>query len=311
MNVSFAELKEWLMPVIGPIHMFKPIGNHELKRHLVYKITCKERDYVLKLYYKKDRWNREVANLRRFADTEVLAPRIVGYGVFENGLEWLVYDFIEGTLLSRVEHELSEDNRESIYHEMGKQLGLIHLHTCGFFGSMDEKGNSIHGFVTFKAYFSHLTAKILTELNEVEHDNPALIKKAESEFSAMLQSFNDEEVPATLCHNDFGPRNILVSEDGGEYSLKAIIDFEQSVPTDRDEELITVYLPMLERNKNLANSFRSGYELYGAIEVDRVLTKKKFYNLFHGLGICAWAKDVDYEHYLEGARLLEATLAPT
>ncbi len=307
MNVGFAELRDWLMPVIGPICTFEPIGNHELKRHLVYKIISKERAYVLKLYYKKDRWNREVANLRRFAGTEVLAPRIVDYGVFESGLEWLLYDFIEGELLSRVDDTLPKDKREAIYFEMGRQLGLIHQYELDFFGSMDEDGRSVYGFKTFKAYFSHLAAKILTELHTVEHDHPLLMKEAESKFLAMLDAF-DEEPVATLCHNDFGPRNILVSEGGGTYSLKAVIDFEQSVPTDKHEELIAVYLPMLERDKALASRFRAGYETSQIIDMDRLLAKRDFYSLFRGLGICSWSKEVNYTYYLEGVRLLRSQL---
>ena len=49
-----------------------------------------------------------MANLRRFAGTDVLAPGIVDYGVFENGVEWLVSDFVEGTLLSRIDVELPD-----------------------------------------------------------------------------------------------------------------------------------------------------------------------------------------------------------
>lgn len=307
MNLGFTELRDWLMPVVGSICAFEPIGNHELKRHLVYKLTCNERAYVLKLYYKKDRWNREVANLRRFAGTEVSAPRIAGYGVFGNGLEWLVYDYIEGVLFSGVDDKLAEDNRVAIYFEMGRQLGLIHQHKCGFYGSMDENGNSIHGFMTFKAYFRNLVERTLTKLHGIEHDDPALINKAESTFLAMLDSYCEEPI-ATLCHNDFGPRNILLAKHAGEYYLKAIIDFEQSIPTDSDEELIAVYLPILERDRGLARSFRAGYELFGKIDLDRLIAKKNFYNLLHGLGICAWAKDVDYAYYLEGVRLLWKTV---
>ncbi len=52
--------------------------------------------------------------------------------MFDNGLEWLVYDYIDGVLLSRVEEELLLDNLEAIYFKMGKQLGLIHQYKCNF-----------------------------------------------------------------------------------------------------------------------------------------------------------------------------------
>ena len=94
-TMNLEQLKDSLRPVTGTISVFEPMGNHELERHLVYTIICEGGVYALKLYLKSDRWNREVANLRRFAGTDVLAPGIVDYGVFENGVEWLVSDFVE------------------------------------------------------------------------------------------------------------------------------------------------------------------------------------------------------------------------
>ncbi|WP_195837897.1 hypothetical protein [Tissierella pigra] len=36
--------------------------------------------------------------------------------------------------------------------------------------------------------------------------------------------------------------------------------------------------------------------------------KKDFYNLHIGLEICAWAKEVNYEYYLEGIKVLKGTV---
>lgn len=76
MNIELGDLKRSLGSVIGTIDEFKPIGNHQLKRHLVYKLTSGTEEYVVKIYYKKNRWNREIASLKLFEHTEVLAPRI-------------------------------------------------------------------------------------------------------------------------------------------------------------------------------------------------------------------------------------------
>lgn len=307
-TMNLEQLKDSLRPVTGTISAFEPMGNHELERHLVYTIICEGGVYALKLYLKSDRWNREVANLRRFAGTDVLAPGIVDYGVFENGVEWLVSDFVEGTLLSRIDVELPRRNLEAIYFEMGRQLGLIHQHKCDFFGSMDEHGESLHGFKSLKAYLLHSTSKILTDLHSVEHEDHVLIKRAESLFLTMLDSL-EYNPPATLCHHDFGPRNILVSEQRGGYSLRSVIDFEHCVPSDRDEELIEVYLPLLERDPGLASSFRLGYGILDRIDPGDLLAKRDFYHLLRGLGICAWAKEVDYAYYTEGTRLLKEALS--
>lgn len=308
LNIDLNELKDKLKPIIGIVDSIEPIGNHNLQRHLVYKLSCGSKKYVIKLYYKKNRWNREVASLKLFANTEGLVPKIVDYGIFDNGLEWLVYDFIEGELLTQVHEKLSLDNLKDIYYEMGRQLGIIHCHKeFDFFGSMDENGRSIQGFVTYRKYFEDLMNRILSELYSFERQNLTLLKEAENRLKSMY-SILDEVSKATLCHNDFSPRNILVSEIDDKYYLKAIIDFEQSIPIDIDKELVQVYLPLIENDKVLAERFKSGYEEFGRINLSKLDLKRDFYNLHMGLGICAWAKEVNYEYYLEGIKILEETV---
>lgn len=308
LNIDLNELKDKLKPIIGIVDSIEPIGNHNLQRHLVYKLSCGSKKYVIKLYYKKNRWNREVASLKLFANTEVLVPKIVDYGIFDNVLEWLVYDFIEGELLTQVHEKLSLDNLKDIYYEMGRQLGIIHCHKeFDFFGSMDENGRSIQDFVTYREYFEDLMNRILSELYSFEHQNLTLLKEAENRLKSMY-SILDEVSKATLCHNDFSPRNILVSEIDDKYYLKAIIDFEQSIPIDIDKELVQVYLPLIENDKVLAERFKSGYEEFGRINLSKLDLKRDFYNLHMGLGICAWAKEVNYEYYLEGMKILEETV---
>jgi len=171
LNIDLNELEDKLKPVIGIVDSIEPIGNHNLQRHLVYKLSCGNKKYVIKIYYKKNRWNRELASLKIFANTEVLVPKIVDYGVSNNGLEWLIYDYIEGELLSQVDKKLSLDNLKEIYYGMGRQLGIIHYYKeFNFFGSMDENARSIQGFTTYREYFEDLINRMLSELYSFEFD---------------------------------------------------------------------------------------------------------------------------------------------
>ena len=45
------------------------------------------------------------------------------------------------------------------------------------------------------------------------------------------------------------------------------------------------------------------------IDPGDLLAKRDFYHLLRGLGICAWAKEVDYAYYTEGTRLLKEALS--
>ncbi|MFP4660845.1 MAG: hypothetical protein ACLFPF_01515 [Halanaerobiales bacterium] len=35
------------------------------------------------------------------------------------------------------------------------------------------------------------------------------------------------------------------------------------------------------------------------------MKKRVLYNLYRGIGVCAWSKEVDYKYYLQGINLLE------
>ena len=308
LTIDLDELKDKLKSIVEVIDSIEPIGNHNLKRHLVYKLLCGNKNYVIKLYYKKNRWNREVASLKILTNSDVLTPKIVDYGIFNNGLEWMIYDFVEGELLGHVSKDISLENLKQIYIDMGRQLGMIHNHKeFNFYGSMDENGQGIQDFCSYRSYFEDLVNRELPVLYSFEHQNLELIQQAESQLKSMYALLDEVDKP-TLCHNDFGPRNILVSEKNGIFYLKAIIDFEQSTLIDIDKELVQVYFPLIESNGLLAESFKLGYEEYGDIDLGKLRLKKDFYNLYKGLGICAWAKEVDYDYYLEGIKLLEATM---
>ncbi|MFP4016662.1 MAG: phosphotransferase family protein [Halanaerobiales bacterium] len=306
--MELSEIEKRIQLIFGSCDKIEAIGNHHLKRHLVHRFFSKNKYYVMKLYFVKNRWNREVASLRFFKNTEILAPIIDSYGIFEDGIEWMIYEYQEGVLLSEVVDEIPERALNELYYQLGRQLGLIHTYReFDFFGSMNEKGISINGFKTYRAYFEYRMETFLEEIFAFKHEKPGLIRKSLMQIKSMY-SILDEVQSGHLCHNDFDERNILIDKIEGQYELKAIIDFEQCVPDDPDKELIYFYLPLKKGNRKLSEQFRSGYEEYRNIDEDRLLYKKDFYYLFKGIGICAWSKDVDYEYYLRGISFLENAL---
>lgn len=307
-NLTDCKLRNRFEPLIGEIVDIKPIGNHELNRHLVYKVSCKKKNYVVKLYYKKNKWNREVASLKLLSNTEVLVPTIIDYGVFDDGLEWLITEFIDGEILEDVKDDISSDNMYELYRDLGKQLGIIHtFREFDFYGSMSENAESIEGIKSYRLYFEQRLDRIIKELYTYQHDQLELIEESEKQLKSTLEIL-DDVTTAHLCHNDFKPRNVIVKKQGQNYETQAIIDFEDSVPSDVDKELSYVYLPLLEEKPKLAEAFRSGYEQYNKILIARLTRKKDMYYLFEGLLICAWAKEVAYDYYLSGVKQLEHTM---
>lgn len=51
LTINLEELIHKLKLIIGRVDSIEPIGNHNLQRHLVYKLSCGNKKYVIKLYY--------------------------------------------------------------------------------------------------------------------------------------------------------------------------------------------------------------------------------------------------------------------
>lgn len=92
LNISKETLKKRLEKKLGKIDELLPIGNHNLRRHYVYMINCGEKQYIIKIYYLNISWHREVFSLNHFSKTPVLAPKLINYGVFDDGVEWAMIE---------------------------------------------------------------------------------------------------------------------------------------------------------------------------------------------------------------------------
>ncbi len=97
-----------------------PIGNHDLNRHLVYKVLLPEDTYVIKFYYKWNRRNREIAAHKVLESvTDVNIPKLINYGVLDDDREWMAYEFIEGHMLEDIQPDLDEYELDYLFEEMG------------------------------------------------------------------------------------------------------------------------------------------------------------------------------------------------
>jgi len=306
-NQSMNEIQNRIKSIVKNVIGIKPIGNHDLKRHLVYLVQTIENKYVIKFYYVLNRWNREVASLKLLNKTDVLVPNIIDYGKFDN-VEWILYEYVEGVILDKIYEEIPQCSLIDIYYKAGEQLGLIHsFKQFEYYGSMNEDLKFVNGFKSFRDYFETEVNRVFTNLEKYKHGEMKLINQAKKSLGDNLNRLDDVD-QTRLCHNDFDARNLIVSKEKGVYKLKCVIDFEQSVISDADRELVLFYYKLLEENKPLSQAFKRGYEKHLAIDEDRLLRKRFIYRLYRGLSICSWAKIVDKDHYNEGIEILKEAL---
>lgn len=285
-----------------------PIGNHELKRHLVY--TVKSESVIIgvfKLYYQNNRWNREVASLRFIEGSDIKAPKILKLGKLQDATEWLLLEHIEGEVFSKVKGNISEENIKELYEIIGAELGKIHsLKTFSFFGDWDENGNSIENIKDYSVVFKNSVERMLKELFSQHLEEEELQRKGSEKLRGMLHLVEDVK-EAHLSNGDFGERNILVKKVGSKWELSGFIDFEHCVPKDKDAELIECYYRLLEENKSFAEAFKVGYEKHMKFS-DDLEKKKELYDIYSGLSICSWAKMQAPDYYWEGIKILKKYL---
>jgi aminoglycoside phosphotransferase (APT) family kinase protein len=305
LTCSYEQTKEIVSKLLNANVEVYPIGNHELKRHLVYRVENESGIIgVLKVYYKKNRWNREVASLKFLEGSAVKAPRILRFGKFCDGTEWIFMEHKEGEVFSKVKDSMSEDNAKEIYEAMGEQLSKIHsLKTFDFFGNWDENGNSIDNIKDFSRIFRKNVDAVLRELFDQHLEEEPLQRQCSEILKGKLNLVEDVKV-AHFHNGDFGERNILVKKADNKWKLSALIDFEHCVPYDRDSEIIDCYYKLLDENQKFAEAFKRGYEKYMKFS-DDLEKKKELYELYSGLSICSWAKIQAPEYYWEGVKILK------
>jgi fructosamine-3-kinase len=310
LNYTDEEIKKEIEKILASKDfIIRPVGNHHLKRHLVYQIDMKNGEkFIFKLYYRDRRRSREVASLKLLENSDIKCPKIFKYGNFEDGRQWLITKYLDGIILDKVMDHIPYDNRLKIFEEMGRELGKLHTFiTFDFFGEWDEKGRSIHSIKNYYDYFvqsMEKEIKTVLNLNLPEKDLLVNIINIIRDNYCKL----DLSVQARLVHNDFDGRNILVKEESGVYTLSGVIDFEGCYPNNAEENLVQLYFRYFLENKEYENAFFNGYEKY--LHLDSSCKERlNIYFLCFVVGNCSWAYNQAPDYYNDNIKFLKHLLS--
>lgn len=301
---------EQIRIIIGNIFNTKkfniePVGNHELKRHLVYLIEFEDKNpLIFKLYYKENRRSREIGGLSILADSEMKCPKIIKQGILKNGKEWLIIEAFEGQPFEKVMKDISHENQLEIFESMGEEMGKMHsAKKFLYFGRLDENGKPLGNIKDY--YEKHIKDcdNIVEEINKQELLEKELLLKA---IEIMRKNYDliKKEKEARLCHSDFDGRNVLVKKERDKWILSAVIDFEGCAAGNKDEDMINLYQKYFIHNPKLEKAFFKGYNQYCSVDKDfyEVLD---YLLLCTGIGICSWARYQAPDYYREGIKLIK------
>ncbi|MTI66717.1 MAG: aminoglycoside phosphotransferase family protein [Firmicutes bacterium] len=300
-----AQIKEKVENILNKEVKVTPIGNHQLDRHLVYLVTDRfNNSVVFKLYYKKNRRNREIASLNLLTESDVKSPKIIANGKLKDGTEWLITEYIKGKVFDKVRKEMDILDQLHILEEMGIELGKIHSYkTFDFFGNWNRHGKSIENIKNYRKVFVRRCERTLDNLLKQQLPDIKLQRKAAKKLRDSYHLIDNVSV-SRLSHNDFDGRNVLVKKADGRWRLSGVLDFEQCIPWDKDQDIATLYHKYFLESKSYKTAFYRGYNKYFD-DKDTNNEKINFYLLYCGLVICSWTYDVVNEYYKEGIKLLK------
>ncbi|MEG1257214.1 aminoglycoside phosphotransferase family protein [Clostridium sp.] len=290
LNYSYEEIKIILVEIFKENNFtIKPVGNHNLKRHLVYKITLESgKKYIFKLYYIDRRRAREIATLKLLEGSSVKCPKIYDYGNLETGEQWLITECIEGEILDGVMDKLSDENKADIFQAMGEELGKLHsFKRFNFIGKWDEDGIPINPVKDYRKYFISRSEGDIQDIYNQNLPDQEIIGEAIDKIRSNYELINSEIQPR-LVHGDFDGRNILVRRNNDSYKICGIIDFEGAYPRNVEQDFSSLYYRYLLEDKELETSFLKGYNKY--LGIDKGFKERLYvYLLTFGVGNCSWA----------------------
>jgi len=305
---SRKEMQKIISEILDKDVQVLPIGNHELRRHLVYKVISDNYDFVFKYYYQKNFGNREIASLKALQGSTLHIPDLVSYGQFGDNREWMLTNYIKGSPLIKVFHHIPRNKQLELFMQMGTELSLIHNYKdFDFFGEWDEDCLAINDHVTFLDAFMDSTEKTFNTIRNKTLPNQELLQKG-CQFIMDHKDVFLSVTKAHLTHLDYDPRNILVRKIQGEWHISAVLDFEQSKPWDKEADFVHLYLKHFYKDPELEVAFMKGYQLNSTLSPE-FHEKLDIYMIHQCMNICTWAFNNAPQYYDQAFKVLKRLLS--
>lgn len=268
-----------------------PIGNHELRRHQVYRLTMHQKEYVFKYYYQTGYVQREIAALKTLQDRFENIPHLIDYGIIDNDREWILMEKLEGTPFFKVQKHLDKETIQSLYHEMGKYLKKLHSVTFDFYGNWDKDQHSVCTEIDLETSFWNRTLRTVDLIENSELHNQNLLMEGLSLLRKLSSSVLVDTTPV-FCHNDYNSRNVLIKKKEGQWKITGILDFEQSIPFEKEFDFVHLKLFDFLHYPHSEDAF---FEGYGDHHLDE--RKINFFILYQSLKIATWAYYQSPDYY--------------
>ena len=206
------------------------------------KTIYKHGDRVIKMFnhhYKKSQILNEALNLAKVEETTLNVPKLLS--VHEENNQWAIeLTFIKGKSIQR----LMEENQ-------------------------DKFQEYLDMFVDLQISVHHTKAPILTKMNDKLGYKIEMSQLPATQRIALRQELNKKPKDLYLCHGDFFPANIIISED----SIPFIIDWAHASIGSKLADVCNTYLELwIEFNKGIADIYIQNYILKTNTSINDIMS---------------------------------------
>jgi len=273
-----------------------PIGNHELRRHLVYRVNTKKGSFVFKYYYQDIYGGREISTLKLLENSAIKRASLVDHGTFGMDREWLMMDMLDGMPMDKIMKRMSKDNLVDVYYQMGLALAHLHeSHTFDSFGDLRADGTFVKAYTNYREAFMANNQYCYDKIYKSTDIEKATYLKGIQAIENNLHLL-DHVKQARLTHMDYSPRNIFLAKEGDKRTLKAVLDFELCRPWDKNADFCQLILRDFSGHPDYEQAFYEGYESLSSLD-DSFAETLDFYMVNQCLHVCSWAKSVAPDYY--------------
>ena len=259
--------------------------------NILVKISDDTDEYVAKIYHSSHLFHTELTVLYK-CKGKVKAPEPVYYEEKEQyGWDWILYRYINGISLFELKTSLNPDAKLTLFYQIGRELRNFHDIKLVYKPNNSDKQQVVNKM------------KLQTEMAYqviIKNENEDLFFQV-IHFSRNVYPLLDNSTNHSMVIKDFNDKHILIQTNRIPVSLSGIIDFEQSIYSNRFIDMVSLYVDYFFDDENLELAFWRGYGMNITNNDKKIIA---FFILQHALELCGILHKVQGSNKSSGENII-------
>ena len=275
------------------IDAFSPIS--KVASNYLVKITSGDKCYIVKLYKLSYLFNAELITLLKYQG-QIKIPKIVYYEekTYNGEWDWIMYEYVEGESLLDIKGQLKAVDFYNLFFEIGSELRSFHNLEISYQPNRQEWSN----------FAKQIIQKTELNYNCLGEKKGAIFFQRVIQFLRQHYSLLDRQDNYSLVIKDFTDKHIIVDQKEQKWILAGIIDFEQTIYSNRFIDFVCLYINYLLCDSQMERYFLKGYNRQIDDEEKCLIA---FFIFQYALELCGILKDIHPSNEEQGKTIILQT----